>query len=379
MPSTLLRLAAAGVVVAASAVTTAAGAVDAQRIARLLTGAVAATGQAKLTYGSASAEGDDVVLDVITLVMPTKEAAVTVPRIVISGAVERDGGGFTAERITFDGGTASSPAGTVRWGAAAMLDAVVPSVDEAAARSRLRPFRKLTLGELVISDPEVAEPIAVAALDVEIGELAEDGPSDILLRATGTRLPTSFITNPIAAAVIDRLGYSEIAADITVDGNYDVAADTVTVHTLTIDAAEIGTIAVAAKLSGLSFRALSDPEESAAARAAARLDSMTVRFDDGGFVKRMLDMQAGMLGGTPEDVRDQLVYGALPFALSFVDDEGFRDSFLAAAEVFLQDPRSLTITAAPSAPVPLGQVMRTALRTPLALPDLLTPDVVANH
>jgi hypothetical protein len=74
----------------------------------------------------------------------------------------------------------------------------------------------------------------------------------------------------------------------------------------------------------------------------------------------------------------QLVYGALPFALSFVDNETFRTQFLAAAGAFLEDPRSFTVTVSPAEPVPLGQLMRTALRTPLELPDLLTANVAAN-
>jgi hypothetical protein len=106
---------------------------------------------------------------------------------------------------------------------------------------------------------------------------------------------------------------------------------------------------------------------------------MTVRLDNAGFVERMLDMQAQMLGGTRDDVRSQLVDGALPFALSFVKNVAFRDQFQAAVQTFLQDPHSLTITFAPAKPVPLGEVMRTAARSPTALPDLLSPSVEANN
>jgi hypothetical protein len=378
MPGKPIRLAACGLLLAAT-VASAHAAADPERIARLLAAAAAATGEAELTFEAAAANGNDITITDLKLVVAAEGGVVSVPSVVISGAAEREPGGFTAEGIVFDGGSATSPAGEVKWGTAAIADAIVPSADEVKARARVRPFRKLTLGAVEVNDAEIADPIAIAALSTEIGEIAEGAPSEILVKATGVRLPASFITNPIGAALIERLGYSEFSADITMDGGYDVAADTVTVHALTIDAAEIGKIALTAKFSGMSFRGLSDPEESAAARAAARLDAMTLRFDDAGFVKRMLDMQAGMLGGTPDDVRAQLVYGALPFALSFVDNASFRDEFLAAAATFLEDPRSLVITVAPDAPVPLGQVVHTALRTPFALPDLLTPDVVANH
>jgi hypothetical protein len=188
-----------------------------------------------------------------------------------------------------------------------------------------------------------------------------------LVKATGAKVSATSIANPIVAAVLDRLGYDQVQADVTVDSAYNPDADTVDIQSMTIDAADIGKIAMTAKFSGLSLYRLSDPKEEKAARAAARLDSLTVRFDDGGFVKRMLAMQADMLGGTPDDVREALVDGALPVALSFVDNASFRDSFLTAVGTFLKEP------------VPLGQVMRTALRSPLGLADLLAPNVVANH
>lgn len=378
MPGKPLRLAVCGLLLAAT-VTSARAAAGPERIADLLVAAAAATGRGELTYEAATADGDAVIISGLKLAVPAEGAVVTIPAVVISGAAERETGGFTAARIAFDGGTATSPAGGVAWATAAIDGAIVPSADEVKMRARIRPFGKLMLGAVAINQAETGDPIAIAALSVEIGEIAEGTPTAILVKATGARLPASIVTNPIGGAMIEGLGYTEFLADVTMDSTYDMAADTVTVRALTIDAAEIGKIAVTAEFSGLSFRGLSDPEESAAARAAARLDSMTVRFDDAGFVGRMLDMQADMIGGTPEEVRGQLVYGALPFALSFVDNVSFRDAFLTAAAAFLENPHSLTITAAPSAPVPLGQVMRAALRTPLALPDLLTADVVANH
>ncbi|MEX2319406.1 MAG: hypothetical protein WD626_06100, partial [Bauldia sp.] len=74
----------------------------------------------------------------------------------------------------------------------------------------------------------------------------------------------------------------------------------------------------------------------------------------------------------------QIVDGALPFALSFVKNEDFRAEFRAAIADFLADPRSLTIVVEPPEPLPLGQVARTVLRSPMALPDLLDPSVEVN-
>jgi len=378
MPGKYLRSAASGLLLAA-AVGTAHAAPDPQHIADLLVAAAAATGEAQLAYKAATADGDTITVSGLTVSVPAKQATLTIPAVVISGAAERQPGGFTAERIAFDGGSASAPAGSFKWQSAAMDGAVVASADEVKARARVRPFHTMTVSGLSANEAAAADPIEVATVAVTIGAVGEGTPISVVIKASGVRFPASLVANPIAAAMADRLGYKEFDADIAMDGAYDPSADTLAINALTIDAADIGKIAVTAKFSGLSFRRLSDPAQAKAARAAARLDAMTVRFDDAGFVARMLAMQASMLGGTPDDVRAELVYGALPFALSFIGNTTFRDSLLAATAAFLEDPHSLTFTAAPAEPVPLGKVVRTALHTPTALPDLLDPAVVANH
>ncbi len=373
-----LRLVACGLLFVAT-VTSAHAAADPQRIADLLAAAVAASGEGQLTYGAASADGADITISDIKLSLTARDGAVTVPKVVISGAAERESGGFSADSVTFDGGSATSSAGGAKWQTATATGVIVPSADEVETRARVRPFAELSLGTVEVDDATVPDSIAVAALDVVLGEVADGAPIEVLVKATGAAIPATFVANPIVSAVLDRLGYDKVEADVTVDSTYDPDADTVDMRSLTVDAADIGKIAISGKFSGLSLHGLSDPKESKAARAAARFNAMTVRFDDGGFVKRMLAMQADMLGGTPDDVRAALVDGALPVALSFVDNASFRDSFLTAVGAFLQDPHSLTLTAAPKDPVPLGQVVRTALHSPLALVDLLAPDVVANH
>jgi hypothetical protein len=261
----------------------------------------------------------------------------------------------------------------------ALEGVIVPSADEVKARAKLRPFAKVTAGTINISGADLAAPVDVASLTLDIGDVVEGSPSSIQMRAAGVRLPTALLSNSLLNTVIVMLDYKEFLAEVTFDGEYDTTADTVAVRALTIDAANVGKITLTGKASAFSVKGLTTPEKSKEARANARLDKLTVRLDNAGFVERLLDMQAEMLGGTRDDVRSQMVDFMLPFALSFVDNVAFREQFLAATATFLKDPRSLTITFSPEKPVPLGQVMRTAARSPAALPDLLTPTVEANN
>ena len=177
--------------------------------------------------------------------------------------------------------------------------------------------------------------------------------------------------------MLSRMGYTEFEGTLTLDTVYDTTKNSIAINALTVDAPKVGKLAFAAKFSDTSLGGIADPDETTA-RAAARLDSVSVRFEDGGIVGRMLDMQAELYNGTRDEARDILIYGALPFVLNYIDNQAFRAQFIDAAEAFLKNPKSITITAVPPMPVPLGEAMRAVLHDPLKLPDLLQPKVVAN-
>ena len=374
-----LRSVACGLLLAAT-VTTAHAAADPQRIAELLAAAVAASGEGQLTYGAASADGADITISDVKLSLTAKDGAVSVPKVVISGAAERAPGGFSADSVTFDAGSATSSDGGAKWQTATATGVIVPSADEVKARARVRPFTGLTLGTVELNDAGAPDPMTVAALDVAFGDVADGAPIDVVVKATGASVPATFVANPIALAVLDRLGYDKVEADITMESVYDPNADTVDIRSLTIDAADIGKIAMTGKFSGLSLHGLSDPKESKAARAAARLE----RHDRPLRRRRLRQAHARHAGGHAGWHARRRARGAgrrraAGGAELRRQRRASANSFLAAVGTFLEDPRSLTLTAAPKEPVPLGQVMRTALHSPLSLADLLAPDVVANH
>jgi hypothetical protein len=173
-----LRLAGCGLLIVATVTTAHAGA-DPHRIADLLVAAVAASGEGTLSYGAVSAEGADITISDVKLSLTARNGAVNVPKVVISGAAEREAGGFSADSVTFDGGNATSPTGGTKWQTAMATDVIVPSADEVAARARVRPFTGLTFGTVEVADAGAPDPMTVAALDVSLGEVTADAPIDV--------------------------------------------------------------------------------------------------------------------------------------------------------------------------------------------------------
>jgi hypothetical protein len=355
----------------------AAAAPDAQRMATMVTSAAVATGEMHITYDKVTVAGDDVTFANVKLRIGA-DNILTLPTVLFSSVVERPGGGFTAKRITFNAAGAKAPEGDFKWATAILDDVIIPGPKDIDTHAKIRPFRKLTLTGVSMTQAVKTAPITLANLTVDIGEVSDTAPTSIRINGTGAKMPVAFIANPIGNAMISRMGYTEFEGTLMAEGSYDTAKNNIAINSVTVDAAKVGKLQFSAKLSNTSLGGIADPDETAEARAAARLDSLTIRFDDAGFVGKMLDMQADLYGGSKEEVRDALVFGALPLVLNYVQNAAFRDQFQDAADAFLANPKNFTITATPPMPVPLGEVLRTALQTPLKLPDLLSPKVSAN-
>jgi hypothetical protein len=376
---------------------------SADDVGKALAAAFGATGQATLTYSGAAASGDAVTLNDVKIVevvpppAPTKAApdttttataappappppaTVVIPALVLSGVAERSGGGFTAAHLEFDNGTATAHHEQVAWTTAGLDTVVVPSAAEVTARTKIRPFAAFAVAGITISGKRFATPVTLASASGTIGDITAAAPAAVHWEAHGLKLSPALLANSYVGAFITMLNYDSVTADMMFDGTWDTNADQVTLTSFSIGAPDMGKITVSGKVSDLAVRDLSDPAKAKNARAAAKLDQITLRLDNSGFIEHMLDMQAEMLGGTRDDVRTQITTAALPFFLGFVKNAAFRDQAQKAFDDFLADPHSLTITAAAPEPVPLGEAMRAAVHAPGTIPDLLGLSVTANN
>jgi hypothetical protein len=162
-----------------------------------------------------------------------------------------------------------------------------------------------------------------------------------------------------------------------VEGGYETAQDRLTVRSFAIEAPQVGKFSMSGTVAGVKASELAS-EQSADSLADGKLENLTIRFDNAGVVERALDMQAKMMGASREDIVAQL-NGALPFMLNAINNPPFQEKVARAAQAFLTNPQSLTITANPAQPVPFQEIMGSAMAAPQTLPDALAIDVTANN
>jgi hypothetical protein len=353
-----------------------ASAADADAIAKSLVAAFAAIPNAEASYADASANGDDVTVNELKVTFPEGKS-LTIPAVVINGAADRDKGGFTATSISFDGGSVTDDKGTMKWETGSVEDAVVPSPDEIKAKAKMAPFSKGSIAKIDLSGSDMPAAIDIDEVAVSM-EAGDDGtPNKFTTDVNGMKLPQALF--PQMAAVFSAMGYTDsFDVSIAVVGGYEHTTDTVNLESFTIDTANVGKLAVDAKLSGIPLSKMGDDAARQDLKTNAKLESFHLRFDNAGIVEKVLDMQAQQSGMKRADIVAQWT-AALPLLLNIIQNDAFQGKIATAVTAFLNDPKSITLTAAPSAPVGLDAVFTAIGAAPQTVPDMVGADITANN
>jgi hypothetical protein len=376
------RLAACGsLVIALLAATSACAAPDAHAVADALVATFGASGKAEATYADASATGDTITITGFKAIQPKSTSrTVTVAAIVIAGAAERQPGGFTAASMTFNDGSASGRQGKVTWQTAVVANAVIPTADEVKSLSnKYLPFTTTTVSGIAISDPDLAQPIDVARVDLAMAADASGEPNSVTFNTAGVHLPASAFDAPEVRDMMQSLGYTDLVLSLTFDMGFDSTADTLTLRSMALDIADVGKLAISGAFSDVKVHDMvgTGSDGTPATKQSPSLDRLTVRFDNAGVVQRALDMQAQILGTTREDVANQWPM-LLMFMMGDAGGMDFQQKVQTAVTDFLKSPTSLTVTLAPPAPVPFDTVGETLDADQTKLPELLGADISVN-
>lgn len=347
---------------------------DARAVADALAQAAAATGRVKATYDDATESGGAITITGFKVIR-TDAKTITIPSVVVTGAAPREPGGFTAASIAFDGGTAKRGEDIVTWKTGMVEDAVVPSAEEIKAEVDFRPFGKLAVAGLSISESNLAKPVTAEDIRVIIETDSDGFPGAFAAQITGIQFGADVLEDhPYEKAMVDALGYEEFDVNINASGTFDRQTDAMTLESLTINTAEVGTVSVKARFSGMSPGRIAATQLRDEASSDAKLDHIEVRFENDGVVERALDMHAALIWGSRDDAVAQ-VNAALPLVLNFIGNAAFQAKVATAVRTFLADPRSISFSAAPAEPVSLEQILKSSRS---GLPDLLSADVSAN-
>lgn len=355
-------------------------AADATEVADALVAAVQANGESTAKYDSATASGDVITISAFSVTDNDDGTVMGVPSVMVTGAEMRDPGGFTADSIAFDNGEIVDSDSVVSWQAATVTGPTVPSPDEIKAKNRMSPFTGMDMAGLSITGDDLPVPLTIDSIKAVVDIDDEGNPRDFDLKVADINLAAEIMGQDAQMkAVLDQLGYGDgFVVDMEMDGAYETDGDIFTLRGFTLNATDVGSITFSGEFIGMSPGAMADGGAPDEVLANSELDSLTIRFDNAGVVERVLDMQAQQMGLPRADFVAQIT-GGLPFMLNVIGNPAFQEKVATAADAFLKDPKSVTISLNPPAPVKFTDIGGAAMSSPQSLVDTLAPDISANN
>ncbi|HEX2255591.1 MAG TPA: hypothetical protein VHG92_02620, partial [Afifellaceae bacterium] len=217
--------------------------------------------------------------------------------------------------------------------------------------------------------------VSVGRIYMETGDVVDNVPQSSKGSVENITVPAEVFAD--SQFTPQTIGYENLVLGLTWDGSRDAAAKTLDLRDVTLSIRDGGQLKISGRFGNLPEpTALNDADASAKA-AAAEIHTLTVRYEDESLAGRILDMMAEQQGISREEYASQIA-GALPFLLAALNNPEFQNEVAGAVGTFLQDPKSLTITLEPEAPVTGGEIMGLIGTAPQTLPDKLNVSVTAN-
>lgn len=199
-------------------------------------------------------------------------------------------------------------------------------------------------------------------------------PTNIATDIRGLDLDLSQIQDRRAREMIRDLGYDRLIADYGFEISWREADDSLTIDTFRLAIKDMATITMDATLTGLTRKAIEDPLTLESALSSLLFTRGKLAIEDKSIVERAVGMQAKKMNVEPDKFRQQIA-GALPLFLMALRNPGFQAKLAPALQAFIKAPGTMTITAAPTTPVPVTTLIETAEKSPQKLPDLLQVEI----
>ncbi|PLX39283.1 MAG: hypothetical protein C0606_01760 [Hyphomicrobiales bacterium] len=341
-----------------------------------------ATGATEVTIGSVSGGGNAEILDVSAKVTADGEAGMmTIARVAFEDGMVADGV-IKADQMTMEGLKIVADDVTVTMGSMVANDVAFPTIEaiKAAGEDALGSEVKYSRAEaknLVIADNEIKR-LPIESVTVEIGEYVGDIPKSFMLNVTGIGL-TKEMLDAEGQKMFGMLGYENVNLSVTMDGAWDDGAGIGEIKNLTLSADDVGKLSMMARIGGLTpdviaqLKALENeksPEKAMGLLQGLTVEGLSVRFDNDSVVERALDAQAKQMGTDRDALAAQLA-GALPLMLAALQNPEFQQKVATAAGTFLKERKAIVATANPPAPVPVAQIVGTAMVAPQTIPNVL--------
>lgn len=346
-----------------------------------------------------SVDGDTITLTGVTATLTTADnKKVPVGDVTLEGVTESDDGGYEIEKASFADINVMENGNGITAEDIYVEGLSIPGKIEPGKLSSILLASSMHVGATKIT----AENKQVASIDEMTATytIADDESKvDFDAAVSGIKVDTTSAPDPKAQEAIQALDLQNLNGEITMKGGWTLADGKMDITEYAFDFDNIGRLDVNFSLSGYTLTLLQSMQDAvkaaeanpdkAAGQQALGMSMMglmqqliyngaSIRFDDAGITTKVLDY-AGKQQGVDGKQFAQSLKGMLPMVLAQMNMPDLQNQIVAAVNAYLDDPKSLEVSAKPAQPLPFPQIMGAAMGNPADLAKTLNVQVNANQ
>ncbi|EJC78731.1 hypothetical protein Rleg4DRAFT_0300 [Rhizobium leguminosarum bv. trifolii WSM2297] len=351
--------------------------------------------------GTISAESVDIDGTTVTLknvtVKPTGGESLPIGEITLSGVEEDEDGGYYIEEAAFPDINKTGDGVTVTAQDLTLGGISVPATAGGDTLDTMMLYETAHIGPLkVVKDGAEVFSLLESNMNLTLREDESGFDFDGAFKSMKADLTKS--EDAQSKDAIEKLALQHVQGDITMKGAWELAPGTIDISEFAFDFTNVGKLNLGFKISGYTMafmksmqdamkqsEANPNKEQSQQALGLAMLGLMQqlsfeaaqVRFDDASITKRALDYAGSQQNMSGKQMADSLK-AMTPIMLAQLNIPELQNAVSAAVNTFLDDPKSLTVKAAPEKPVPFPTIVGAAMGAPNTLPQVLGVKVSAN-
>ena len=350
----------------------------------------------EIAWSGISGDASSMVLEGVTVKSAAEKETLPIGNVTFAG-VSEDAGGYAVETVSTSPFSHSQDGVELDLSPFVLHGMTLPAAGNTDPVASLMMYRSAELANMAV---KVAGKTAFSMdkFAIEVTPPADGKAMAFSGTAEKFNADLTLIDDPKSKEVIDALGYQNISGDFQLAGSWQPSDGKMELAQYDITVDNAGTLGMAFGLGGYTIdfvkslqemqKKMAEQPEGAdnSAQGMAMLGLMqqltfgnaSIRFDDDLLTGKVLDYIAKQQGMSAKDIANQ-AKAILPFALAQLNNPELTAQVSGAVGKYLDNPKSLEISAEPASAVPFALIMAGAMTNPLDLPKTLGVKVTANE
>lgn len=351
----------------------------------------------KVEAASTAVEGTNVKLTGVTISVAGMDGKSFPLGDVTLENVEEDDDGYNIEKIAFPNISTTQEGVTFTAEEISIGGVYIPYEPKAGTIDSMMLYESFGTGAMTATK-DGKQIFALESIEGNLTTAEDQSKFDFDATVSGINVDLTSAPDPKAQEAISALGLQTIKGEVTMKGSWTLADGKLELNEYAFDFENVGRLDVKFSLSGYTLdfiKAMQDavkaseanPDKAAGQQAlgmsmmglAQQLiyNGASIRFDDAGITAKALDF-AGKQQGVDGKQMAQSLKGMMPMMLGAMNMPDLQKQIEAAVGTYLDDPKSLMVSANPAQPLPAPQIMGAAMGDPANLVKTLNVQVTAN-